>query len=74
MDGADSAWERSSVASGLQSGVAHSVVSSETSQRVNFLNVLPQPKHKYQISEDVIMQKEDEIMRLEEELLQKDEE
>ena len=36
-------------------------------------NMLPQPKHKYEVSEDVIMQKEEEINRLEEELLQKEE-
>ena len=35
--------------------------------------ILPQPIHKYEVSEDVIMQKQDEIERQEEEYLQKEE-
>jgi len=40
-----------------------------SASKVQLSTILPKPKHKYEISEDVIMQKEDEIMRLEEELL-----
>jgi hypothetical protein len=35
--------------------------------------LLPQPKHRFEVSEDLIMQKEDDIMRQEEELLQMEE-
>lgn len=72
LDGNESAWERSSIASGLQqAGAGGSSLSN--SEKLNLGSILPQPKHKYQLSEDVIMQKEDDIMRLEEDLLQKDE-
>jgi hypothetical protein len=62
-DGNESAWERSSIASGF-TGQANN-----HTDKINIASVLPQPKHKYQLSEDVILQKEDEIMRLEEELV-----
>lgn len=72
LDGNESAWERSSVASGLQSGNhQQSIINHQ--EKLNLASILPQPKHKYQISEDVIMQKEDDIMRMEEEFLQKNE-
>ena len=38
-------------------------------QRFSLSEILPQPKHHYQVSEDVIMQKEEDIMRMEEEFL-----
>ena len=47
----DSAWERSSIAS----GVAHSGSSHAPDARFSLSEFLPKPKHQYQISEDVIM-------------------
>lgn len=56
-DGADSAWERSSIASGV------SYNNSVTNNNLILSDILPQPKHHYEISDDIIMQKEEEIVR-----------
>jgi hypothetical protein len=47
IDGNESAWERSSVASGLQSGGIQSGSSNNYTEKLNLANILPQPKHKY---------------------------
>jgi len=65
---ADSAWERSSIAS----GVTQSQAGFSVSDRLGLSELLPRPKHSYEISEDVIMQKEEEIQRMEDERRQKD--
>lgn len=46
LDGNESAWERSSVASGLQSGGIQPG-SNNYSEKLNLSTILPQPKHKY---------------------------
>jgi hypothetical protein len=64
VDG-DSAWERSSVASGVTQS-AQSLISD--GRLAPLSDLLPKPKHQYEISEDVIMHKEEELQRHEDEL------
>ncbi len=66
----DSAWERSSHASGFTQGGPS--LTSQSDHKLVLSELLPKPKHHYELSDEVIMQKEEEIQRQEDEIMQRD--